>query len=175
MEVSKLISTLGKNQNLVLVCKNKTTDELTLELCKNSPKKFKNICVVTVNRPFPILLDKLKENKIDTTNFQFIDCISANYMEQIPSKQCTYISSPRALTELAITLGHMSRDVDLVIIDNISGLSFYNGEVLTLRFLNSLVIKFRKTNTKSIFLIISEANKDTLANLSLFADKIVSL
>ena len=175
MEVSKLISTLGKNKNLVLVCKNKKTEKVTMELCKHSLKKFKNVCVVTVNRPYSDFLEYFKKNKIDASRFKFIDCISANYLQKVPSSKCTYISSPRALTELAIELGRESVEMDLVILDNVSNLSFYNGEVLSLRFLNSLTMKFRKIKTKSLFLISSAANKETLANLGLFADKVIAV
>lgn len=175
MEVLKLISTLGKNKNLVLVCKNKKTENVTMELCKHSLKKFKKVCIVTSNRPYSDFLEYFKKNKIDVSRFRFIDCISANYMQKVPSPNCTYISSPRALTELSIELGRESIDADLVILDNVSSLSFYNGEVLTLRFLNSLTMKFRKIKTKSLFLITSGTNKETLANLGLFADKILAV
>lgn len=166
---------LTVNQNVVLVCKKKGPDETLIDLCGELKKSFKKICIVTVNKPFSFLAKKLDAKKIDYSKFYFIDCISATTMEQVPSKQCTYISSPKALTELAIVLNSLSKSVDLVIIDSFSGLAFHNDLFLTYRFMNSITSRFRKNSLKSICLVIGETKKETIADISLFADKILDI
>jgi hypothetical protein len=175
VDTLKITKALNKDQNLVVLCKTKSSEGVMFDMCKDLSKKFNNVCIVTVNRPFSSLREKLNAENIDYSKFQFVDCISAKYMEQIPSKQCIYISSPRALTEMAITLTQMAKNLEVIIIDNINGLFLYNGEVLTLRFLNSLVIRLRKTNTKILYLLLGETSKDRLADLSLFADKVIEI
>ncbi len=82
---------------------------------------------------------------------------------------------PKALTELAIALNNLPKDVDLVIIDSFSGLAFYNDIFLTYRFMNSITSKFRKKSLKSICLVVGETKQETIADLSLFSDRVVTL
>lgn len=175
MDTLKIRNILNKEQTLVLVCKSKASENLLFDLCRDASKKSKNICVITVNQTYSSIIEKFRQKKINSSRFQFVDCISAKYMSQVPSKQCTYISSPRALTEMAIVLSQLAGKTDLMIFDNINSLFLYNGEVLTLRFLNSLAIRLRKTSTKAVCFLMGETKREMLADLSLFADKIIEV
>lgn len=164
---------LKENQSIVLVCKKAGPEETVIDICSDLKKSFRKICVVTVNKPFSFWIKKFAENKIDSSKFHFIDCISASSMEQIPSKQCNYISSPTALTELAIVLNNLSKDTDLIILDSFSGLAYYNDSFLTFRFMNSITAKFRKNSLKSICLVVGETKKELISDMSLFSDKTI--
>lgn len=170
-----LKSLFVKSQSTVVVCKKENPADVLVKLCESMKKKYKKICVVTINKPYSLLIKKFNERKVDYSKFYFIDCVSASMMEQIPSKQCTYISSPKALTELAINLNNLPKDVDLVILDNFSSLVFYNDPFLSLRFMNSVTSKFRKNSLNSICLVVGETKPEVLTDLSLFADKIISM
>lgn len=165
---------LKKSQSMVLICKSKSPEEVSIELCSDLKKNFKKICLVTVNKPLSYWLKKFKEEKVDSSGFYFVDCISTSTMEQIPSKQCTYISSPKALTELAIALNSLPKEVDLVILDSFTGLVFHNDPFVTFRFMNSINAKLRKNSLKAIYLVVGETKKEVISDLSLFSDKIVS-
>jgi hypothetical protein len=118
---------------------------------------------------------KFKENKVDSSKFYFIDCVSTSFMKQVASKQCTYITSPKALTELAIAVNNLPKDIDLVILDSFSGLAVYNSDILTLRFMNSITSRFRRTSIKSIYMAVGNIKPEMLADITLFADKVVNV
>ena len=166
---------LKENQSIVLVCKKAGPEETVIDICSDLKKSFRKICVVTVNKPFSFWIKKFAENKIDSSKFYFIDCISASTMEQIPSKQCTYVSSPKALTELAIALNSLPKEIDLVILDSFSGLVLHNDPFITFRFMNSVNAKLRKNSLKAIYLVVGETKEEVISDLSLFSDKIVSV
>jgi hypothetical protein len=173
-KIISLKKSLEGGQSIVLVCNKESPGEALLDLCESAKGKFKKICIVSANMPYFSLAEKLKGRKIDFSKFHFIDCISASSMKQIPAKQCEYISSPRALTELAIALNNLSSETDLVILDSFSGLVLHNNILLVLRFMNSITSKFRQNSLKSVCLVVGETKKETLADLSLFADRVLS-
>lgn len=170
MDIAKI---LNKDQNVVLICKKKSPEETLLDICASLKNRSKRICVVTVNKPVSFLIKKFEEKKINYSNVYFIDCISSSLMNQFPSSQCVYVSSPKALTELAIALNRLPKDIDLVILDSFSGLAFYNDIFLTYRFMNSIISKFRKKSLKSICLVVGETKQETISDLSLFSDKTI--
>jgi hypothetical protein len=166
---------LKENQSVVLVCKSDGPEETVLNICSDLKKSFKKICIVTVNKPCSFWIRKFVEKNIDSSKFYFVDCISASSMEQVPSKQCNYISSPKALTELAIALNGLPKDVELVILDSFSGLTYYNDPFITFRFMNSITARFRKNSLKSICLVVGEAKKELISDMSLFSDKTITI
>jgi archaellum biogenesis ATPase FlaH len=139
-------------------------------------KEFRKICVVTVHNPFPVLVRKFQEEGINCSNYRFIDCISAKNMAVKDSEQCIYISSPLALTELAIAMEKIrtTHQMDLLILDNISSLLVYNNESAVLRFLHAMMTKLRRANVTTICPILEEEGKreEFMADLSLFADAV---
>jgi hypothetical protein len=173
-KTKNIVSYLRENQNLLVVCKSKTPAEITKQICLDAPKNFKKIVVVSFNKSFADLIQKFENDKVDKKRLHFIDCISARYLYQIPSNQATYLSSPLALTELAILLADFLNESDLVVIDSISSLAVFNGFDMALRFINGLMLKIRKTNAKSICLFIPDSKKELLDDISLFADKVLT-
>lgn len=172
---NNLIKTIEKNQTTIMVCKTISHEDALMSLCKSLKKKFKRTCIVNANTPYSTLIEKLKEKNIDYSKFYFVDCVSSSFLKQVRSNQCTFISSPHALTELAIALSNLPKEIDLVILDSFSGLAFYNDEQPTLRFLNSVTSRFRKKTLKAVYFVVGETKKEILADLSLFADNIVEI
>jgi hypothetical protein len=173
--INSLTQKISKNNSSILICKTKSSEDVLIDLCKKSLKKFKRICIITINKPYSSLVKKFNEKKVDHNKFHFVDCISATFMQQINSKNCTYISSPKALTELAITINGLIDNTDLIILDNVSGLFIHNGELMTLRFLNSIISNLSRTKVNSVYLLMGDTKKETIANISLFADEVVKI
>jgi hypothetical protein len=174
-EKDNILSYLGKNQNIVLTCNSRDYEERMIDLHKAVSGKFKKICLITVRKSFDDLIKEFKEQGVDYSNYCFIDCISAELIKVRDTKQCIYIPSPVALTELAISINKMRtmHRIDLIILDNISSFLIYNQELPILRFLHAMMIKIRKTDIKSIYSILQGGRKSLIADLTLFADKVV--
>ena len=167
-----ILNELKKNQNVVLISSSRDHEKTMSELHKAVSKKFKKICMITVNKSFSTLIKKFQEEKIDYSNYCFIDCISKKNMIVQQSKQCIYVSSPTALTELALTIGKL-RQIDLIILDNISSFLLYNEDAELLKFLHGMMTKIRQTKTKAVYSILKESKKEFVADLTLFADAVM--
>jgi KaiC/GvpD/RAD55 family RecA-like ATPase len=176
-KTSDILSSLDKNPNTVVICNSRKHERMVIDLHKAVAKKFRKICMITIHEPFPILIKTLQEEKIDSSRYCFIDCISAEHSVVKDSKQCMYVSSPAALTELAIAIEKTRKkhNMDLIIFDSISALLVFNAETAVLRFLNFMVSRVRKTDTKAIYSILQETRKEFLADLTLFADAVIEI
>ncbi len=172
---NNILSNLDKDQNIVLICNSKENEKVMIDLHKAVSKKFKKICMITISKSFSNLIKEFKKQGIDYSNYCFIDCISAENSKVKDSKQCIYVPSPVALTELAISIDKMRKihRVNLIILDNISSFLIYNKELPILRFLHAMMIKIRKTDIKAIYSILQEGRKSFIADLTLFADAVI--
>ncbi len=169
---NSILSQLKKNQNVVLISSSRDHEKTMSELHKAVSKKFKKICMITINTSFSALIEKFQKHGIYYSNYYFIDCISEKNIIVKQSKQCLYVSSPTALTELALAIGKL-RQIDLIILDNISSLLLYNKDAEVLKFLHGMMTKIRQTKTKAIYSILRESKKEFLADIELFADAVV--
>ncbi len=169
---TNILNQLKKDQNIVVICNSKKHEKTMIKLHKAVSKKFKKIGMITVNKSFSALIEKFQEQGIDYSNYYFIDCISEKNMIVSQSKQCLYVSSPTALTELSLSVGKL-RQIDLIILDNISSLLLYNKDAEILKFLHGMMTKIRQIKTKAIYSILKESKKEFLADIELFADAVV--
>lgn len=167
-----LINNLSKFRNNVIICRNSDPVDSMIEIVKVVSKKYKKICFVSVDKPFPILTAKFKKEGVDYSNISFVDCISSLSLQQVPSRQCKYLDSPRALQSLAIILGEELHEADCLILDNVSSLLVYNDDVSALHFLNNLMHQMNFFNTKAVYLFTHDTRPEVMEDISLFADKV---
>jgi len=172
--MKQLLQQLSKNQNIVLVIKSKNYAITFIDLNKETSKKFKRICLIAVSKPYNTLMNQFKNEGIDSNKYYFIDCSSKKEVKE--SKNCTYISSPQNLTQLAIVLSKTikNKNIDLVIFDSISTLLLHNDELIVTKFLNNIMANMRaEGNTKAIYTLLQEDLKGPLKTVFLFADKVI--
>ena len=170
--MKNILTDLKTNHNVVFLCRNTDPLKFTSELLKSVPKKSK-ILYVSVNKPCKILIEKLKKDDIDFSNWSFIDCISSSMLiAETPSKQCVHLSSPKAIVDLSLAIDDRMAKSNLIIFDSVSSLLSYNDYVPVLQFLNTLMANVRKTKTKVAYLLSYDAKKEVMEDLALFADKV---
>jgi KaiC/GvpD/RAD55 family RecA-like ATPase len=176
-KTNEILSKLDKSQNTVVVCDSQHQAKMMIDLHKAVSKKFRKICMVTIHKSFSSLMNTFKENRIDTSKYCFVDCVSTEQSETNDEDQCIQISSPVALTELAIAIEKMREKhrMDMIIFDNISAMLIYNDELTVLRFLHYMMIKVRKTDTKAVYSVLQENRKEFMADVSLFADAVIAV
>jgi len=171
---NNILANLENSQNIVLLYNSKDNEKLMYDLHRAVSKKFKKICLVTIHQPFSTIIKKFEKEKIDSSNYCFIDCISAKNKKVKDTEQCLYIPSPSALTQLSLAITKVQEhNVDLIILDNISSLLVYNKEASILKFLHALTTKIRETKTKVIYSILKESRKEFIADLTLFSDAVI--
>jgi hypothetical protein len=67
---------------------------------------------ITINRPYSSLCEILKQNRIETENLYFIDCVSS--LAGIPAgktEKCRFIEGPSNLTYIGMNTGELMEEV----------------------------------------------------------------
>ncbi len=171
----KVIDHLKKNQNIVAVCEAKSCPKAVLNLCSSASDKFKKILLVSFTQPAELLAKKLGEEGIDSSKYIIIDCFPKKHFET--GNGNIHLTSPTSLIELASVLNRTFRKekIKFLLIDNISSILLYNDETKVMQFLHSLITQLHKKDTKSVYLFAREKRKDLLADISMFADAIMSI
>jgi len=171
-----ILQQLNTKQNIVMIIKSKDYSKVLTDLNKQISKKFERICLVATSKPYKNLIKQLQDEGIDHTKYYFIDCCSKK-SEVNESEQCTYISSPQNLTQLAIAIAKTikNKHVDLIILDSISGLLLYNDAVEVTKFLNNIMANLRSNHTKGIYTLLQEDLKGFLKTIFLSADAVIEI
>ncbi len=168
-----LFSDFKKNHNVVFLCRKENPLKFTFDLLGSVSKKSTRVLYITVDKSYSILTEKLRRENINFSNWFFIDCLSSSILAaEMPSSQCEYLSSPRALVDLAMAIDGKIGKYDLIVFDNISSLLYYNDYVSVLQLLNSLMARVRKSKNHAAYLLSYDAKKEVMEDLALFADKV---
>lgn len=173
----EILKKITQNQNTVLVYKGQNYQYEIINIHQALSTVFQNTLTITINYPTTTLIKKLQQKGINTNNYHFIDAVTTKGTTSKETKQTTYISSPTALTELAIAINKTIQTTkpQLMILDNISTMIMYNKAVVVAKFLHSIMTKIRKTDTKAIYPILKKDMEGTMLELQMFADTIIEL
>jgi len=171
-----ILPQLSKKQNIVMIIKGKDYSRVLTDLHKKISKKFERICVVTVSKPYNILIKQLQDEGIDHTKYCFIDCSSKKEEVKEPPL-CDSISSPQSLTQIAIAISKTikNKHIDLIMLDSISALLLYNDELSVTKSLNNIMASLRKNHTKGIYILLREDLKGFLKSIFLSADEVIEV
>lgn len=166
---------LASNQTVLLLMPGTEYNEIIVNVLK---KLNGNICYVTLNKTSDSLRELFKKKKIKTENLVFIDAISKT-IKDVPDQGdgVYYVSSPGALTELALVIEKFIRHkFDYLIFDSLTNLLVYESKAPVSKFVSTLVNKIKQVNTKAVFYALSVKDQETLIKESgMFVDKVLNL
>ncbi len=171
-----IIKELAGNQTVLLYIPRTKYDAVLVNNAKKLAKG--NVCYVTTNKTFTSLDVDFKKKKINTKNIIFIDAISKTFKDAPDqTDRCYYISSPAALTELALVLSKFLRhEFDYVVFDSLSNLLVYSKKVPLMKFVNSIINKIKGSKTKAVFYAVSGGEQaDLIKQCETFVDKAISI
>ena len=134
-------------------------------------------CYVTFNKTCRALLEFLQKNHLSAKNIKFIDAITRTIKDTESTKDCTYISSPESLTELAIVLKkHLEFPFKYLIFDSATNLLTYADVNNIKKFIKSIAFQASETNCKLILLAVETPdNKPLLKTLGTFVDNTIQV
>lgn len=166
---------LKENQAILLMmASDKYNDVSTLV-----PKQIasKSVCYVTLNKTYTAVEESLKKKKVKTDNIVYIDAIS-NTIKKTPSQtdRCYFVSSPGALTELALVINKfLAHKFEYLIFDSLTNLMIYQKKAPVAKFLSSIINKIKDSNTKAVFYALKMKEQQELVDeCSLFVDKVLT-
>jgi archaellum biogenesis ATPase FlaH len=139
----------------------------------------KKICYITLNKTYNALKETFNQNPdINTENIVIIDAITKSIGKVENKKDCYFITSPQALTELSIVLSEfLNYEFDYVILDSLTTLLIYQkAEEPIIKFLSNIVNKIKTSGAKGIFFVLNiEDHKLLIEESSMIMDDIINL
>jgi KaiC/GvpD/RAD55 family RecA-like ATPase len=167
---------LGINQKIILVISE--GDYYGEILNRLKQLSGKSVCYVTLNKTQKALREDFKKNKIDMSKMIIIDAISKTVKpNQKVEKNCFFVSSPGALTELAISIKKfLDYGFEYLIFDSLNSLLVYREAPVVKRWVSSIMRKIRESNTQGIFYMLNlDDQQDLIKETKSFVDKILNL
>jgi len=178
METDKIKKAISENDVVLFLLPHSMYSEKVEQITKMASVMNERICYVTLNKPYKTLLDDFGERGIDYNRFFFIDCVTKKVKEEESTEQVVYISSPKALTEMNITMKKVLSigEISLTIFDSLSTLMIYEEAHAVVRFAHSIISLFRTITSKGILMSLKEdMNSEVVKDLNMLVDKVVEL
>ena len=131
---------------------------------------------VTLNKPFRIMKEIFKKEKINFEMVIFIDAVTKTAGGEIKkTDNCLFIGSPENLSDISIAMDQAVRAVPaeekFVFFDSLNTLLIYNKVTTVARFIHFLAGKMRIWKVKGIIVSLQkEKNKELIEELMPFCD-----
>jgi len=91
-------------------------------------------------------------------------------------KNCTFLSSPNALSELGINISNALQKSDSLLFDSLSTLLIYEKVGTVMKFVHSLVAKIRVSKCPAIFTALEgDAETQLIKDVTTLVDEIIKL
>ena len=177
IQKEELKRALKENEIILLLLPNEKYSEKIVDVAKIMGT-FGSVCYVSLNKPYKTLVGDFEKRGVKTGKFFFIDCVTKKVREEKEGEQVVYVSSPRALTEINITLKKVleAGKIDIAALDSLSTLLIYEDPHVVLRFSHSVISAFRMLGSKGILIALKDdAEKELIKDLNMFVDKVLEL
>ncbi|MBS3130901.1 hypothetical protein J4212_00555 [Candidatus Woesearchaeota archaeon] len=165
----------GSNLVLIVTSKEKYHAEL-IEVVKAAAASMDKVCYVCFNEPYSFVLENMKKNGIDAGKFFFIDTITRNVQEPPPAKDCIFVSSPNALTEISMALSKALNEQHCsgILFDALSALLVYEKGHTLIQFVHNVITKIKIRNGRAIFIALrDDLESELIKDLHMFVDKAI--
>ncbi|MFC2154365.1 response regulator [Candidatus Altiarchaeota archaeon] len=179
-EAPDIINEMKENQTILLFIPDSQYTDRLMNTLKELGQAYDNVLYISTNKNYPLLQKSFAKYGIDEAKFHFIDCMSVSVNPNLPRMEnCSYISSPSALTELEQETSRVMerKKIDAVVLDSPSALLIYHEDTHpVLQLIHRLICKIGVKDSKIIFPNIREDAHSPLAeDLKMLADKIITL
>lgn len=164
-----------KEQSVLVIVDSKKYADSSLNIIKETAKDY--LCYVSLNKTFHALDETLKKKKIPLKNIKIIDAITRLIKDADNTKDCTYIASPEALTDLSITITtHLKYPFDYLVVDSLTNLFTYHDINTIKRFVKNLIAKIHTTKCTAVFIAVkTPETAETINTLKAFTDQVIEL
>lgn len=168
---------IGTNQMVLIIIPNEKYTEQILQISRHLSKNYNKICYVSLNKLYKALIKSLGDNSIDITKFCFVDGVTKTADPSVKSDgNVKYVSSPRALTELSLTMIADCKEnkPECILFDSLSTLLIYQkGDIVT-QFIHSLTGKIRTFGCLGLFTALEgDTDSDLIKEMGMFVDNTI--
>jgi len=162
----------AKNGIILFVISNKDYDSKIRDIVSSASSHYNRVCYVSLNKPYSTVLASLRKYGIDTRKFFFVECTGSSDK----NSQAVSVSSPKALTEMSITISKVLElgRIEALIFDSLSTLLVYEQPSTVVKFTHSLISMLRAKKASGFLTCLeSSASSEILKDISMFADSVV--
>ena len=140
------------------------------DIVASMSSSYGRICFVSVSKPYSSALESVKKYGADPKKFFFVDCTESRVQE---TGQVVNVSSPKALTEMNITINKVIDlgKIEALIFDSLSTVLVYSDTSTVVKFSNSLISSLRSKKVAAALICIEGGkNAELVKDISMFAD-----
>ncbi len=170
-----ILKELEESKAVLLLMPGTEYNEISMDIAKQLSSK--RVGYITLNKTFPAIQENFEKKGIDTKKFVFVDAISKTIKEIEDSDQCYFVSSPGALTEIAIKISKLlKQDMGYIIFDSLTNLLVYQKKAPVGKFVSNTVAMVQETKSKAIFYAIKVKEHEILIEeTSMFVDRVIDM
>lgn len=161
----KLDSTGDKNGIYVFVSPPKQYNLINDAILSHYTQNEKKAGIyVTLNKGYKFVIKNLEAQGCDVSKLYFIDGITKTQAEDAKADNCTFISSPQALTELSLAISTATNTgrFEFLFLDSVNTILIYNDLKTTEKFTHYVITKLRETNVGGIIFSLEEESANKL-------------
>lgn len=176
LNIKDIKESLTTDEIISLVIPDAEYEGVLTEIAGSLSKDYDKILYISIDRPYEVLVCDFEQNNVGLDKFYFIDCITRTEKDVSSTKNCTYVSSPRALDEIESAILDVleKQRIDVTLIDSISSLLTYYEHADVLKFIHSLDCKLIVKKSKGIFPFRKEdESRDLRRSAEMFADRTI--
>lgn len=174
-----IIQEIAKNKFLLILLEEKEYAKKLQEIIKSVEKTRTKICYVCLSKPYRDVMEDISKQKINVSDFFFVDVLSSHYREQEPADNCIFVSSPTNLAAVsdAIRKAVEEKKCSVILFDTISTLLVYQETSSIVKFTHCILTDEKQEHAKKLFIVLKggtmqgKENKTLVKDLSMFADK----
>jgi len=175
----RLKKEVGRNRVVLVLTPAEMHRKILVNLIKQAAKDYGKILHVTLSNSYDVLKGEFKKRGIPLDKIYFIDARTATSRpEQRPEKNCTFVSSPEALTELKIAISKAleTRGPEITLFDSLSTLLSYLSDGAVARWTHDVIAKLRESKSAAVFLCLRRDEERYLVkDITMFVDKVTRL
>ena len=173
----------SKQKNVLLVFKRSNYSLELHDLIKSLQGKNVNIAYVCFNKSYADVFDEIKELKIDTKHFFFVDILSSHYSTPKPIDNCIFVKDPSKIDDIVSAIETLAnkKKCKIIILDPLSELLMFQSVFSITKFANYLNTKIIGKGKNGIFVVLDEDDylkddiKKLTKDLTMFTDKIIEV
>ncbi len=174
-----LIQEIAKNKFLIILLEEKEYAKKLQEIMKSAEKTKTKICYVCLSKPYKDVMEDISRQKLNVSDFFFIDVLSSHYTEQEPADNCIFVSAPTNLAAIRIAIRKAvdEKKCSVILFDTISTLLVYQETSSIVKFTHCILTDEKQEQTKKLFIMLKggtvpgKESKTLVKDLSMFADK----
>lgn len=149
------------------------------ELIKVLNDNYNKILYVSLNKLYNAIKKNMLSNKIDSSKFLFIDCVTKTAVPNPDEHDdCYYVSAPNSLTEISVAISKKIQESypDIILFDSLSTILIYEDDRVASQFVHALTNKINAYGINILYTILyAEKEQNLIKDLNMFCDKVITI